>query len=598
MMPSIGGFSISVTANTAGLNKGFKKASGITAGFAASIGNIGSQLGGMARSAGPLALAAAIGKAASAGMNFEKSMSAVQTFVAGAADSMDQLNEKAIELGGSTVFTGTEVAGAMVELGKSGLNASEVLESISGVLSLATAGSLGIAEAAGIAGSALKQFGLDASESALVADALAKAAGSGNTTLGILGNQLTFASQAAQRAGLDFEETLGFLTFLSDGIGAEKAGRGAAAIFSAMSAPTDAARKAMDELGVSFTTTAGNFKAMPEIVGDFNSALVSLNPEEKSRLMGAIFNEQAIRGFEFALRRGSGAIDEIFEKVKLNEGFSDAVAETLIDNTSGAFTRLGSSMSAASINAWKIVDLPIRAVIEGWAMIINDTLVPAFDFLNKGLEATFSVAGWRRLGEHVKLAFESIGESIVKTFTGIEQKYGHLKLAHEDIQRIVEPKKAAQDKKSLKELATSVFGAGTFGAADAAAEKLRAKEREAAEHEFKSMALAPGFQDFMNEPLIPGLSLLRDFLPDLPKLSSDLDDDSTGDGFTSPLGVALKGSSEAFDVINKAIKGEKDAHQKTIAKESEKQTKLLQQTVDLIDGIPDAMNNPEVFSFA
>ena len=66
----------------------------------------------------------------------------------------------------------------------------------------------------------------------------------------------------------------------------------------------------------------------------------------------------------------------------------------------------------------------------------------------------------------------------------------------------------------------------------------------------------------------------------------------------NPLSVALKGSREAFDVINKAIKGTKDAHQKTIAKESEKQTKLLQKTVDLIDGIPDAMSQPEVFSFA
>ena len=51
---------------------------------------------------------------------------------------------------------------------------------------------------------------------------------------------------------MDFEETIAFISFLSDGIGAEKAGRGAASIFSAMSAPTDAAQKAMSDLGVSF----------------------------------------------------------------------------------------------------------------------------------------------------------------------------------------------------------------------------------------------------------------------------------------------------------------------------------------------------------
>ena len=53
----------------------------------------------------------------------------------------------------------------------------------------------------------------------------------------------------------------------------------------------------------------------------------------------------------------------------------------------------------------------------------------------------------------------------------------------------------------------------------------------------------------------------------------------------SPLGVALKGSREAFDVINKAIKGSKDGHMKLLAKQSEKQTKLAEKQVSLLEGI-------------
>jgi len=534
-------------------------------------------------------------------MEFEKSMSSVQAFVSGAAESMDQLNSKAIELGGSTAFTGAQVADAMVELGKAGLSAKEVLNSIGGVLSLATAGSLGIAEAAGVAGSALKQFGLDASQTTFVADALAKAASSGNTTLGILGNQLTFASQAAQRAGMDFEETIAFISFLSDGIGAEKAGRGAASIFSAMSAPTDAARKAMKELGVSFTTASGQFKALPNVVNEFNSALVALNPEEKSRLLGAIFNEQAIRGFEFALKRGGDSIDSAFQKVKQNSGFADEVANVLLDNTSGAFTKIGNSFSAVATNLWQAFGPPAKGILEGWAIIFNSTIVPASAMLGTMFDGLADGSAWRRFKEHATSALESVGESVVKTFTGIEKRQNRLLLAFEEFEHITEPINGAgtppKTEKSFKELATSVFGADTFGAAEAAAENVRAMEKEAAQRDL----LSSGFQDFMNEPLVSGLSMMSDSLPRSADALMELDEKANANenaGSSNPLNVALKGSREAFDVINKAIKGTKDAHQKTIAKESEKQTKLLQKTVDLIDGIPDAMSQPEVFSFA
>ena len=60
--------------------------------------------------------------------------------------------------------------------------------------------------------------------------------------------------------------------------------------------------------------------------------------------------------------------------------------------------------------------------------------------------------------------------------------------------------------------------------------------------------------------------------------------------------IAMKGSKEAFDVINRAIKGEQ-GYDKTIAKEAEKQTKLLQDQVSLLENIS-GTGSSEVFSFA
>jgi hypothetical protein len=96
MMPSIGGFSISVTANTAGLNKGFKKARGLTRGFA---GGIGKLAGGMAAIGAPLAGIAGIAKLIRVGSEFQSEMSNVKAFVKGTESELQKLSDTAEGLG-------------------------------------------------------------------------------------------------------------------------------------------------------------------------------------------------------------------------------------------------------------------------------------------------------------------------------------------------------------------------------------------------------------------------------------------------------------------------------------------------------------------
>jgi len=62
------------------------------------------------------------------------------------------------------------------------------------------------------------------------------------------------------------------------------------------------------------------------------------------------------------------------------------------------------------------------------------------------------------------------------------------------------------------------------------------------------------------------------------------------------LSVSMKGSKEAFDVINRAIRGSADSSMKSLAKQAEKQTALAQQQVGLLEDIADAAEDDEVFS--
>ncbi len=86
----------------------------------------------------------------------------------------------------------------------------------------------------------------------------------------------------------------------------------------------------------------------------------------------------------------------------------------------------------------------------------------------------------------------------------------------------------------------------------------------------------------MTEAVKPAINVARDLATRQPMIAGGA--------------IAMKGSEEAFDVINRAIKGEQ-GYDKTIAKEAEKQTKLLQDQVSLLENIS-GTGSSEVFSFA
>ena len=91
------------------------------------------------------------------------------------AQTMEQVKAKAMELGDATTFSSTEAAQGMTELLKAGVNVKDVLGDASeAALNLATAGGLGMGEAAEIMSTPANAFHMDNATHA--ADILAGAA--------------------------------------------------------------------------------------------------------------------------------------------------------------------------------------------------------------------------------------------------------------------------------------------------------------------------------------------------------------------------------------------------------------------------------------
>ena len=139
-----------------------------------SISNVGSSL--MPISATVTGIGVAGLKVAT---DFEKAMSGVQAITGATGEEFEALRNTAIDLGATTAFSSGEVAEAMTEMAKAGWSTTQIIEGMAGVLDATAASGENLGSVATIVADAITGFGLEARDSARVADLLTQAANSG-----------------------------------------------------------------------------------------------------------------------------------------------------------------------------------------------------------------------------------------------------------------------------------------------------------------------------------------------------------------------------------------------------------------------------------
>lgn len=141
-MATVGSLVVKIGADISGFEKGLGTVQTRLQSAGRSMQSLGAGL--------TLGLTAPIVGIATAALNsaagFEKSMNLMQTMSGATGAQMVALQEQALALGQSTVFSAGEAADAMLELSKAGLSVEQVGGAIPGVLDLAAAANLGLAE--------------------------------------------------------------------------------------------------------------------------------------------------------------------------------------------------------------------------------------------------------------------------------------------------------------------------------------------------------------------------------------------------------------------------------------------------------------------
>lgn len=304
--------------------------------------------------------------------DFDAGMSTVQANTGASADEMSLLRQAAIDAGADTVYSATDAADAINELGKAGMSTSDILSGgLNGALDLAASDGMEVAEAAELMSSAMAQFNLTGADATRIADALAAGAGKAQGSARDLGYALQQSGMVANSFGIGMEETVGTLTsFANAGMTGSDAGTSLKSMLIALANPTKKAQNLMDELGISAYDAQGNFIGLKALAGQLQTQMSGLTQAQRNQALATIFGSDAIRAANVLYNEGADGIADWTKKVS-DSGYAAQQAAAKNDNLRGDLENLSGSFESMMIKLGEGGQGPLRKLVQTIDMLVD-----------------------------------------------------------------------------------------------------------------------------------------------------------------------------------------------------------------------------------
>ena len=325
------------------------------------------------------------------GMGFDKSMSQVAATMGTTVDSIQDLTSFAMEMGATTAFSAQQAADGLNILAQSGLNASEQMQTLPEVLNLAASGGLDLATASKYVTGAVKGYGDSFQNASKYTDMIAKGASMANTNVNQLGLALSDSAATASSYGQTAEgTTLALLRLAEQNVTGSEAATALNRAMMDLYTPTESAKKALNELGVSAYDSQGKARPLNDVIDDLNKSMDGMSDAEKNAAKNAIFSTFGLQAFNKMTVSTDKTVNKFKTALKDASGAAKEMANTQLDNLAGDIT-LAQSAS------------------EGLKIAISNSLTPAI--------RSFVQKGTTELGK-LKTAFEMDG------FSGLSAQFG------------------------------------------------------------------------------------------------------------------------------------------------------------------------------
>lgn len=304
--------------------------------------------------------------------DFESSMSGVKAIMGEKWD--DSLTEQAKHLGATTAWTAREVGEAMQYTAMAGWDAKQNMEGLNGILSAASAGGIGLAEATDVMVGALAGFGEGADQAEKYADIMTATFTNTKTDMLGLGESYKYVGSLAGTLGYDFAEVNTAIGIMGNAsIDGSQAGTTLRTALLNMTGDSKEVKAAMKDLGISMTNNDGTMKSFSDVMHDMKKGFSGLTEEGKLFYANQIFGKTATAGMLAIINSTDDAYDSLERSIKGASGAAGEAASGRLDNLNGQLTLLKSAIESIAIRIGDFV-LPYLKQFVEWAQKLADKL--------------------------------------------------------------------------------------------------------------------------------------------------------------------------------------------------------------------------------
>lgn len=326
--------------------------------------------------------------------DFEAMMSQVKAISGATGQAFDDLTAKAQEMGATTKFTATESAEAFNYMAMAGWKPQQMIDGISGIMSLAAASGEDLGTTSDIVTDALTAFGLQAGDAGHFADVLAQASANANTNVSMLGESFKYVAPVAGAMNYSVEDTslaLGLMANAS--IKGSMAGTALKTSLANMAAPTDSMAAAMDKYGISLTDSEGNMKSLRGVIDNLRGSLGGLSETEQTAAASTIFGKEAMAGMLAIINASEEDYNKLSTAIGNSKDAAEGMADTMLDNLKGSFTLMQSAIEGTENAFGKRLSPYLRDIAGG----IADAMPGITDGINAVMDVVDDkIAGVKR----------------------------------------------------------------------------------------------------------------------------------------------------------------------------------------------------------
>lgn len=263
-------------------------------------------------------------------MDYEKALSGLAAILGTTKDQLGELTKQSRDLGATTIYTAKEVAELQTELAKLGYSTENILKMTPGVLSFAQATGSSLADAASLAGAALRMFEKDATSTQDFVDKMTLSTTKSALSFSYLNNALSTVAPVANAFGFKIEDVLALLGQLAN------------AGFDASSAAT-----ATRNIILNLADASGKLaQALGEPVTDLDGLIGGLNKLKNEGIdLGEaldLTDKRSVAAFNTFLS-GTDTVIGLRDELLKADGAAAQMAKTMGDNLEGDVKSLQSA---------------------------------------------------------------------------------------------------------------------------------------------------------------------------------------------------------------------------------------------------------------